>query len=660
MSAPSVNRLFAGLPAPRKSAGRTPLRKAISSKDPAAFHRAWNAFMEVPRERFLKKRVVADLMSLWSVDDIELSGRERELAASIEDLADLRSQASRTSRGARKAEEKLVESYHELIANWLVEATSSPGDWETIAVCELVLICGPALPAETLLSCCRLLWSWHAEHRSDAQHTTFQPSPDVGFIGLPQTLNAEARWVRELILSPFEPPSEEAVSAGADLNRIMTECTDSEGMIHGSLFSHLREWLTPLARVAVWGAAFDRAVWTSQNEDRFRTLVEKSAALIGSDGEFSTLDRAVISDETSQEDSATSTLTVLKQAARMAEYRPTGKVRRLLSITGSSRKTDREIRRCIRRLSSETKKKSDRRKSRAAAWQSDQSSALIVRSSFEPAADLLVAEWHSAEFRMYLSALGLPVFSGSWQWSVTAGEQTLSSSATWNCTCWFVDEEVAFAELESQPFSGVRVHRHLLIAPKDHFAVLTDSIVCDEAEKAIQWESLLPIRSGLPVGPELTVDPDQITREIRLMSGELVVRVFPLWLDDDRVVYAHGALEADDQNLRITARGKGGLVVPLVLDWHPARTCEPADWARLTVSEARRNVTSHEAGAARLRIGSHQIMMYRSLMRPQVNRTVLGLHTGDESVYGRVPVSGQVEPLVQVEASAPDSTEATT
>ncbi len=59
-------------------------------------------------------------------------------------------------------------------------------------------------------------------------------------------------------------------------------------------------------------------------------------------------------------------------------------------------------------------------------------------------------------------------------------------------------------------------------------------------------------------------------------------------------------------------------------------------------------------GAARLRIGTHQILVYRSLKPPAVNRTVLGLHTGDESVYGRVPAGGQIEPLVQVEGSAAD------
>jgi hypothetical protein len=88
-----------------------------------------------------------------------------------------------------------------------------------------------------------------------------------------------------------------------------------------------------------------------------------------------------------------------------------------------------------------------------------------------------------------------------------------------------------------------------------------------------------------------------------------------------------------------------------VLDWHPKRTSEPADWTRLTVTEARRYTGSHEAAGFRVRIGSFQLLIYRSLIVGRDSRAVMGLHTWDETVYTRVPGrDSAMEALVSVEA----------
>ena len=92
------------------------------------------------------------------------------------------------------------------------------------------------------------------------------------------------------------------------------------------------------------------------------------------------------------------------------------------------------------------------------------------------------------------------------------------------------------------------------------------------------------------------------------------------------------------------------MTLPLALDWHPKRIDQPADWTRLSVTESRRAVGAHEASGFRIRIGDHQVLVYRSLIAPTISRAVLGLHTWDESVYGRVPLKGGLlQPLVEVE-----------
>lgn len=656
MASTSATRLFTGLPSAGKSTSKSPLQKAIAARDPQAFHAEWNRMLEQPRQRLLKKRCCADLMCMWSVDDIELSGRERELAASIDDLADLRFKVAFARSNSRKSLERLTQAFVEIISNWLAEADHLIAPWETIAICELLLWCGPVLPPETLLASCRILLTEPSVEDQD-EHDTEVPVPDQDRVGLQQTLEAEARWLRELTLSPFGRASLESDAASTELNRILVECTDPDGMLHGSLLSHVREWLAPMVRAVVWGASFQRELWTAANHDRFRELVEKTAALSGTRGDLCSLNEVTPAPDSEPSLRGDSTLLILQQAARSMGFKSSGKVRRLLSLLSSARRSEREVRRTLRTLCKDagSKRKSSRKAGRAGMWQSDQSCTSIMRSGFSAAADLLVADWHKSDVRIHLTALGLPVLAGPWLWKISTATDDVSSvplsipeSVTWNCTCWFVDEEVAFAELEAQHLSGFRLHRHILLAPADHFAILTDSVTCDDPDQSFSYETRLPLIPGL------TTDPDQVTRELRLLSGDRSIRAFPLWLEDDRVQHAFGSLETDDSSIRMSARSRGGLIVPLVLDWHPARSDQPADWSKLTVAESRRNVASHEAGAARLRIGTHQILVYRSLKSPVVNRTVLGLHTGDESVYGRVPAGGQVEPLVQVEGSAAD------
>jgi hypothetical protein len=68
------------------------------------------------------------------------------------------------------------------------------------------------------------------------------------------------------------------------------------------------------------------------------------------------------------------------------------------------------------------------------------------------------------------------------------------------------------------------------------------------------------------------------------------------------------------------------------------------------VTESRRVVHEDEAAGYRVRIGDHQVLIYRSLVAGKNSRAVLGLHTWDESVYTRVPNKpGPLEPLVEVE-----------
>ena len=186
--------------------------------------------------------------------------------------------------------------------------------------------------------------------------------------------------------------------------------------------------------------------------------------------------------------------------------------------------------------------------------------------------------------------------------------------------------------------------RQLLLAPYDRFAVMTDSVTCKDPARKVQLVTSVPLAEGA------TCVPCDVTRELELSVGPRTVRTFPLWLEDDRIHHALGSYKEHDGQLEMAGAGKGGVTLPLALDWHPKRADLPADWNRLTVTENRRTVGGDEASGFRIRVGNHQVQVYRSLATPTISRAVLGLHTWDESVYGRVPAKGGfLQPLVEVE-----------
>jgi hypothetical protein len=301
----------------------------------------------------------------------------------------------------------------------------------------------------------------------------------------------------------------------------------------------------------------------------------------------------------------------------------------------------------------ESRKKKDRKGKKVAvqdpelvlSWESDSSNMAILRTTREADADVATLEWHSSTPELTLTAAGVTVFSGAWTWSLSIDGQPVEIPVSWKCSCWFLDPETVFIELEGEGSETIKRVRQLLLAPQDRFAMITDSVTCGDASKKVQLKTTLPAIDGT------TTVADDITRELKLNTAQRTIRTIPVWMDDDRILNSPGSCQLADGRLSLIAEGMGGVTMPLALDWHPKRTDVPADWGRLTVTEVRRVLGTHEASGHRVRIGNHQVMVYRSLQNGQNSRSVLGLHTWDETVYTRVPALGKLmQPLVEVEA----------
>ena len=136
------------------------LRAAVTADDPTAFQAAFLAALAKPKKRLCKYLRQSSLLAAWSVNAVDLSGRERELAASLDDLS---SRSAKQSRPQKKHKGKKLKSprtalgYDEVIANWLVEIGPAPGPWETIAIAEILLREGQTLSPENFTQALALL-----------------------------------------------------------------------------------------------------------------------------------------------------------------------------------------------------------------------------------------------------------------------------------------------------------------------------------------------------------------------------------------------------------------------------------------------------------------------------------------------------------------------
>jgi len=675
-TASMLKKLLRSIPLGRKA--DPDVRTAVASDDPAAFQRAFLAVLARPVKRIHKQLKSRGLLASWSVDAMDLNGRERELAASLDDLSvrvSERSSGKHKKPKGKKGQRSQVESrFDEVVANWLVEAGSEPGPWETIAVAEILLREGRSLSPENFTQALAVLAD--AALRDSSGSLFDVPTPVEEDNAIRQMIQqGESQWLASLLLSPLGGVQTLAKSATESLRKILLESADKDGLVHGSLLNRLPDWLAPLTRCTIWSEAFREELWQGDSAERLTLVTERAALLLlpvphqeaadvpGKAGpSLLTILEFLIPCVGSMQEKRLTKLAkkCRKPAGEVTQPKKLKKSKASESeteqqeasadkITTSDKTSTADARHRKQKDDQKPQKNSNRKAPEKKAnpevsWQSDSGCLAILRTSIDADADTVTLEWHSGTPQLMIAAAGVPVFTGNWNWSVQLDDEVLPSPTAWKCSCWFLDPETVFVELEAEDASVVRQMRQVLLAPCDRFAMLTDSVTSNDPERRVQLTTTLALTPGTESSA------CDVTRELTLSTGPRNVRTFPLWLEDDRIHHALGSYREHNGQLELTGVGKGGVTLPLALDWHPKRYDLPADWSRCTVTELRRNSGTHEASGFRIRVGDHQVLVYRSLTNPTVSRAVLGLHTWDESVYGRVPKKGGLlQPLVEVE-----------
>jgi len=439
----------------------------------------------------------------------------------------------------------------------------------------------------------------------------------------------EVPFVLSILLESLRHSKQLRETARANLARILFDSTDTDGTPHACVLANVRHWLSPFVRANCWADSVESTWAVKKTESHWQKHLSRFAALATSGG-FVSADRIAIGAAVPDEFDVQQ----LNLAVRHAKFDKPSPVLSLAAEIGSGKQPDRKTK---------PRKIADLSRGLVCSEQSDWAHFALMRSGMHLAADVVSLTWDQPSIRLGVAAFGSRIVGGEWSREILIDNKTVDPPSSWGCTCWYLDDEVAFAELESTDAGPVRHVRQVLLSLVDHFAVLTDSVTCENSRAEVTFNSRLQLHG-------VVATSNSITRELRLPGMDLDVRVLPTWLEDDRLQSAAGDCRQIAGDLSLSGSGVGGVTLPLLLDWNLKRVSSEADWNRLTVTEERCVKTAWDAVAFRARIGRLQMLIYRSLRPGDSLRAVLGHNTGNETVYAHVANSGSIVPLVMVDS----------
>ena len=276
-------------------------------------------------------------------------------------------------------------------------------------------------------------------------------------------------------------------------------------------------------------------------------------------------------------------------------------------------------------------------------FQSDWAMVANLRSSWKSPIDQCVVIHDSATVSLDVVAADIPIFRGKWETELQVDGQSIESDSQWTCTCWFEDAEVDFMELVQEGPDGTKIMRQVILLRQDHQLILNQSVQAAEAKP-------LAFRSSLPIASSYEVEADSATREVALLAEGQRIRVLPISIPQERTQKAPGFVAVEERKLVMEQSSESSrLFVSTVFDWAPKRHFRPVEWNQLTVVQDGKIESQQEAFGARFRVGRNQWLMYHSLVRPTIPRTVLGMHTSYETSFSRFTSKGEIDPIVEVE-----------
>ncbi|MEO1994238.1 MAG: hypothetical protein ABGZ17_03085, partial [Planctomycetaceae bacterium] len=485
---------------------------------------------------------------------------------------------------------------------------------ELLILLELLIRVGPRLTAEVFLQAwitCLSATSQLLERVQDEESLQMEADERLLFAG-------ELPWRLGVFFRNVSGSKTLMHHGRSELRRQLLEFTDTDGTPCAALLGRLPHWLACLIRSTQTSVQTQETLWNNESSDRFRYLIAIVSTLTTADGKLAFSER---------EQHA---IDLMIHGIQLADFERKSAPARLL-------------RRLVRHQKDTSRGRKRIRSAQVPSVQSDWGRVAILRSHWAIDADQVTVTHHETHPKLHLACLGQTVISGAWELQLQVQGQTVRGNQDWSCVCWNSDSDMDYLELQATLADDIRVDRQILLSRKQHFLILADSVTGPT-------DSRLKYTSRLPLSGEAECTPDTDTRECVLKTTGCRVRAFPLALQQDRLYSVDGGLAANSGRLEMTQTGQGGLYAPLVLNWAPDQRTALTTWRPLTVTQNRKILAAADSAAFRLQVAKHQWLLYRRIQDSQQLQTVLGLHTGNETVIAEIGRQGQIKPLLLVES----------
>jgi hypothetical protein len=578
------------------------------------------------RGLFIETETESQLAVIWSLlaERIE---KAQEKAASHHAQKKTKSASGKNGK-ASPAQVKIPRKQVKALAEYLDAVKGQPPSaWELLLLADLLWQAGKSLPAKVGLPLWRRLVSAAGEYAEAAEDAE---KPLKGIIA------GELPWVLGLLLGDLSG-SEILLNRGRKfLQSELEDHTDTDGTLRAQEMERLTEWLPPFVRAAEWGRASETPLWNDATEERFADLIKRVSACYAGDGHlaFDQNENPIV-------------LPMLLTGARITGCSKKEWPLKYLLDIAEARPDWLDASKSSKHVS---KLKTSRRRAALVdvddlIQQSDWAKLACLRNHAGRDADVLAVMHHQTLPKLDFSILGHGVIQGPWELEVSFDQKPLDQAFDWICVCWHTDSDGDYLELQHTIDENRRIERQVFLSRTDHFLVLADCI-------SGAGDAVIDYAMRLPLVEHAEVSRSDDTRECTVSLADARMRTFPLALPEQIVQSTSGRWGLSQNRerpcLELRQTAQGGLYAPVVFEWTPARQNSDAQWRTLTVTENGPRVKSDRAAGHRLKIGNQQLLIYRSLI-PGELRTVLGHHTGQETVIARFNKNGDVKPLLIVE-----------
>ncbi|SFI14265.1 hypothetical protein [Planctomicrobium piriforme] len=492
--------------------------------------------------------------------------------------------------------------------------SGAPDDETLMAALWLLRLIPHRLECETLFS----LWRWTVEGSRTRLHAAALPEPDQGCAAFDAL---EIQCAAGSMFGFLKGELKQSQHAIRGLRKALDAATDSDGALHGRWLDQALPRLCQLARVQMFSTLYEQTLWNGKARKRIEKLFAKTISLL-SPGRLAFSSIPLASACRSLLTAAAGLdITVEPTLLRLLKNWELGQVKSIRPLHQKA-------------LRKELGKESH---------QSDWSEWGSLRSSWSAPVDQCLIRHSGAMPAIEVIAGDVPFLAGAWSHELMVAGSVVPVEGEWACCCWYLDRESAYMELQLKGDSPIQIIRQALLLREESVLLLADSVRLPESQ---------PIRftRTTPLAGDWRVEDDAATREFALLKDDQRVRVFPWTCPQYRLDRSAETVSVANGKLRVTTEGEAkGVFSATLFDWSPKRREEPVDWQRATVAEDGQILPPEVAAGYRLRLGKKQWILYHSLQKPTIPRTVLGIHSASETVFAKLDDAGDALAMVEVE-----------